>query len=273
MRCVQWIAVSASFDSSAPSGVWPSSRGTWKAVGEVHGRHERAAAQRQVRAGERGVIRAHPAAERDLHRRHPERDRRRRAQRSRFSFDPEVQEPEPAKHAEEAPTTITTRARHAARRTSLRYRCRSWCLVAGSWPGTGGLGNLQRCLNGSTVGLTGFIVTTLIAGYWMIPSTIDRAVVMLGTDMAKIITLWLCGVALQHSMQRAPMLVEVFFLGYTLPTMVWLGLYYAATDLRLCNAYSLESQLAPGKGLVVLGSAAGAVWLASLCQRHKREAG
>jgi len=43
--------------------------------------------------------------------------------------------------------------------------------------------------------------------------------------------------------------------------MVWLGLYYATTELRLCNAYSLESQLAAGKGLVVLGSAAGAAWL------------
>jgi len=131
-------------------------------------------------------------------------------------------------------------------------------LVAGHWWARQTPALLERF---NRFGLTGFIVTTLIAGYWMIPSTIDRAVVMLGTDMAKIITLWLCGAALRHSMQRAPLLVQVFFLGYTLPMMVWLGLYYATTDLRLCNAYSLESQLAAGKALVVLGSAAGAVWL------------
>ena len=143
-------------------------------------------------------------------------------------------------------------------------------LVAGHWWARQPPALLERF---NRFGLTGFIVTTLIAGYWMIPSTVDRAVVMLGTDMAKIITLWLCGAALRHSMQRAPMLVQVFFLGYTLPMMVWLGLYFATTDLRLCNAYSLESQLAAGKGLVVLGSAAGAVWLGCLWQRHKREAG
>lgn len=121
-------------------------------------------------------------------------------------------------------------------------------------------------------GLTGFIVATLIAGYWMIPSSIDRAVVMPGTDMAKIVTLWLCGAALRHSIERAPLLVQLFFLGYTLPMLVWLGLYYATTDLRLCNAYSLESQLAAGKTLVVLAGATGAAWLASLRQRQSHTA-
>jgi hypothetical protein len=131
-------------------------------------------------------------------------------------------------------------------------------LVAGHWRARQAPALLERF---NRFGLTGFIVTTLVAGYWMIPSTIDRAVVMPGTDVAKIITLWLCGAALRHSMQRAPLLVQLFFLGYTLPMMVWLGLYYATADLRLCNAYSLESQLAAGNGLVVLASAAGAVWL------------
>lgn len=131
-------------------------------------------------------------------------------------------------------------------------------LVAAHWSARRPPALLERL---NRFGLTGFIVATLIAGYWMIPSTIDRAVVVPATDAAKIVTLWLCGAALRHSMQRAPMLVQVFFVGYTLPMMVWLGLYFATTDLRLCNAYSLESQLAAGCGLVVLGSAAGAVWL------------
>ena len=143
-------------------------------------------------------------------------------------------------------------------------------LVAGHWWVRQSPALLERF---NRFGLTGFIVTTLIAGYWMIPSSIDRAVVMLGADLAKIITLWLCGAALRLSMQHAPLLVQVFFLGYTLPMMVWLGLYYATTDLRLCNAYSLESQLAAGKALVVLGSAAGAVWLASLWKRQSQTAG
>lgn len=143
-------------------------------------------------------------------------------------------------------------------------------LVAGHWRARQPAALLERF---NRFGLTGFIVTTLIAGYWMIPSSIDRAVVMLGTDVAKIITLWLCGAALRHSMQRSPLLVQMFFLGYTLPMIVWLGMYFATTDLRLCNAYSLESQLAAGNGLVVLGSGAGAVWLASLWKWRSQTSG
>jgi len=137
-------------------------------------------------------------------------------------------------------------------------------LVLGGWLVAGHFGAAQPPAlleRFNRFGLTGFIVATLIAGYWMIPSAIDRAVVMPGTDIAKNLTLGLCGAALRHSMQRAPMLVQVFFLGYALPMMVWLGLYYATTDLRLCNAYSLESQLAAGRALVVLAGAAGALWL------------
>ena len=37
-----------------------------KAIGEIHRRHGLPDAKRQVGAGERGVVRAHPAAQRDL---------------------------------------------------------------------------------------------------------------------------------------------------------------------------------------------------------------
>ncbi len=141
-------------------------------------------------------------------------------------------------------------------------------LAAAHWPARLAPASIERY---NRFGLTGFIVSTLIAAYWMIPATIDRAVVLPGIDAVKIVTLWLCGAALRHAMQRAPALVQLFFFGYSLPMLVWLGLYYSNTDLRLCNAYSLESQFAAGQGLVVLGSAAGALWLRGLWQRHKHE--
>jgi hypothetical protein len=42
--------------------------------------------------------------------------------------------------------------------------------------------------------------------------------------------------------------------------MAWLGLYLAGTDLRLCNAYSLQSQWRAGWGLVGLAAAMGVAW-------------
>lgn len=136
-------------------------------------------------------------------------------------------------------------------------------LAGRQWPAPRALERFNR------FGLTGFAAAQGLAGYWMLPSSIDRAVVDTGADALKIATLWLCGAALRHAMQRAPPVVQVFFLGYTLPMAVWLGLYFASTDLRLCNAYSLQSQAATGIGLVALGVAAGALWIAGLTLRRR----
>jgi hypothetical protein len=34
--------------------------------------------------------------------------------------------------------------------------------------------------------------------------------------------------------------------------MCWLGIYFATTELRLCDAFSLQGQVATGWGLLVL---------------------
>lgn len=109
-------------------------------------------------------------------------------------------------------------------------------------------------------GLTGFMLAQCITAYWMIPALIDRAVVLPGADTAKIASLWLAGLALRQGWVRAPLAVQLFFVGYGLPMMAWLGFYLASTDLRLCNAYSLESQWRAGWGLVALAGALGAAW-------------
>jgi len=43
--------------------------------------------------------------------------------------------------------------------------------------------------------------------------------------------------------------------------MAWLGLYLASTDLRLCNAYSLQSQWRAGWSLVGLAAVLGVAWV------------
>jgi hypothetical protein len=86
-------------------------------------------------------------------------------------------------------------------------------------------------------------------------------VVLPSADAAKLVTLWLAGLALRLGYVQAPPLVQLFFIGYGLPMMAWLGLYLASTDLRLCNAYSLESQIRAGWGLVGLAAALGMAWL------------
>ena len=116
-------------------------------------------------------------------------------------------------------------------------------------------------------GLTGGLMILVVLAYWMLPSSIDRALVLPAADAFKLVSLWLCGALLQNSAVRAPLGVQLFFVGTVLPMLVWAGLYFASTDLRLCNAYSLDSQIAAGRSLaglavlLALGWAANAVWI------------
>lgn len=117
-----------------------------------------------------------------------------------------------------------------------------------------------RELRWNRFGLTGFMLAQCIVAYWMIPAMVDRAVVMPSADAVKLATLWIAGVALRLGYQQAPPAVQLFFIGYGLPMMAWLGLHLASTDLRLCNAYSLQSQWRAGWGLVGLAVALGVAW-------------
>ncbi len=132
--------------------------------------------------------------------------------------------------------------------------------AAAAWPQS--LGN--RLAQFNRYGLTGFMLAQCITAYWMIPAMVDRAVVLPSADVAKVAGLWLAGVALRQSFLQAPLAVQLFFVGYGLPMLAWLGFYLASTNLRLCNAYSLESQLRAGQGLVLLAVGLGLAWAYSV---------
>ena len=132
--------------------------------------------------------------------------------------------------------------------------------AAAAWPQALG----GRWARFNRYGLTGFMVAQCITAYWMVPALVDRAVVMPSADAWKVVTLWLAGVALRQGWMQSPLAVQLFFVGYGLPMMAWLGFYLATTNLRLCNAYSLESQLRTGQGMVLLAVMLGLGWGASV---------
>ena len=131
----------------------------------------------------------------------------------------------------------------------------------------------SRGLRWNRFGLSGLMLAQCILAYWMIPALVDRAVVLPWVDAAKLATLWLAGLALRVGYRQAPPLVQLFFIGYGLPMMAWLGFYLASTDLRLCNAYSLESQARAGWGLLGLASLLGLAWAIDLRHGHARRDG
>lgn len=137
-------------------------------------------------------------------------------------------------------------------------------LVLGGWLAMRALAGhrlAQRLARWNRYGLTGLIAAQAIFAYWMLPLAIDRAIVLPLADGQKLVSLFACGALLQHSFARSPVALQLFFVGYAVPMMIWLGFYFTSTDLRLCNAYSLESQVRTGRALVAWGLALGALWL------------
>lgn len=130
-----------------------------------------------------------------------------------------------------------------------------WFLMDGGW-------NLTKRSQSSwnQFGLTGFIAAQLLITYWMLPISIDRAVVMPQVDVFKLLSLLASGALVKTSISRSPAVLQLFFVGYIVSMLITTGVFLAATERRLCNAYSMESQLSAGYGVVALGIALAFAW-------------
>jgi hypothetical protein len=119
---------------------------------------------------------------------------------------------------------------------------------------------LEQFRSYNQFGLTGFLLCTVIFSYWMLPLALDKAIVQPTTDLVKVLTLFIAGAVAKISFQATPTVVQLFFIGYWSSMLIGLGSYFMVTDLRLCNVYSLDSQIAAGQALTALGVCLGTLW-------------
>lgn len=117
-------------------------------------------------------------------------------------------------------------------------------------------------------GLNSFIVSQVILAFWMLPISIDRAIIHWEYDLLKIISLIVCGWLIQLSFKKTTVVIEVFFVGYFLAMMLWVGLYYIQSDARLCNVYSQDSQQYAGGGLMFFAIVLSLVWVISKLKKN-----
>jgi hypothetical protein len=127
--------------------------------------------------------------------------------------------------------------------------------------------NLSRF---NAYGLNSFIASQVILAFWMLPISIDRAIIHWEYDLAKIISLIACGWLIQVSFKRTTVVIEVFFVGYFLAMMLWVGFYYIQSDVRLCNVYTQDSQQYAGGGLMVFAVALSFIWIISKLYKKAR---
>jgi hypothetical protein len=120
-------------------------------------------------------------------------------------------------------------------------------------------------------GLNSFIISQVILAFWMLPISIDRAIIYWEYDLVKIVSLVVCGWLIQVSFKKTTVVIEIFFVGYFLAMMLWVGLYYIQSDVRLCNVYSQDSQQYAGVGLMFFAVVLSLVW--AISKLNKKIAG
>ncbi|MEO6117962.1 MAG: hypothetical protein ABIP37_02705 [Methylotenera sp.] len=91
----------------------------------------------------------------------------------------------------------------------------------------------------------------LTSMFWMLPISLDKALINPYWDVFKVTTLLLSGMFLRPAF-TGPKILTLFFIGSTIMMLFFIGYFYQSSDLRLCNSYLIESQQTTGLGLIIL---------------------
>lgn len=86
--------------------------------------------------------------------------------------------------------------------------------------------------------------------FWMLPINLDKALAYPSWDIFKVLSLLITGACLR-TVFKSYRVLALFFIGSTVMMLFFIGLYFQTTDVRLCNAYLIESQQAAGLGLII----------------------
>jgi hypothetical protein len=124
---------------------------------------------------------------------------------------------------------------------------------------------LRAALPGSVVrlsaawdyrGISGLVLASIAAGFWLLPRLLDAAVSQPAVDAARFLSMpLLVGVPLAVSWPRAGFIVRGVFLLEFIATLFRMGWLYLIWPERLCNNYRLDDQQCLGECLVLMGVA------------------
>lgn len=125
-------------------------------------------------------------------------------------------------------------------------------IVAGYW-----LNSQNKPLNSLSslsLSLSCWLWILLASMFWMLPISLDKALIHSNWDIFKIITLVVSGMLLKPAF-AGPKVLSLFFAGSSLMMLFSVGHFYQDSDSRLCNSYLLASQKTTGMGLMLLATA------------------
>ncbi|WP_092416574.1 hypothetical protein [Collimonas sp. OK307] len=112
-------------------------------------------------------------------------------------------------------------------------------------------------------GVCSLLAILLIATYWMIPISVERAVTSTRFDVLKFLALLIAGTLLPSGLRRANLIIQIFFIGNLCGMMAIIGIQYQDSPQRLCNSYLLDDQIATGIGLLCFSLTIPLLWIST----------
>lgn len=113
-------------------------------------------------------------------------------------------------------------------------------------------------------GSTGLLLALTISMFWMLPRSMDAALVDLRFEAGKFVSLPVAGLALAWSYPTASTIVKGVLNAHVISALGIMGWTYLAAPARLCNAYLAPDQAAAGAGLLGAGAALSAYFAVRL---------
>lgn len=106
------------------------------------------------------------------------------------------------------------------------------------------------------------ILALTTAAIWMLPRSVDAALISWAGMAAKFLTLPLfCGAPLALSWPKIGPVLRGFLKGQALSMLLVLGFLYTHAPLRICKSYLVDDQLRLGVGFVYVACGLALIWL------------
>lgn len=118
-------------------------------------------------------------------------------------------------------------------------------------------------------GMTGLLLALFTLAFWLLPRSLDSALLEPAYEMAKFATLpLLAGVPLARSWSRLPVVLQWFLLANLVPMLLVMGWLYGQSPVRLCNNYLMDQQLLLARTLWSLAGALALYWVVRAFTAH-----
>ncbi len=113
----------------------------------------------------------------------------------------------------------------------------------------------------NTSGVPAMLAGFLITMFWMLPVSLDLAVLNPAAATLKVFSLVGTGLLVGASWRSSGLVVQTFFLLNLVWMMLTVGLLYQEAPQQLCSVYLGEEQAAAGMGMILLAVTLLALWL------------